>query len=68
MTVDDEIKSMQADITALADAWIDRGLPPAAIAGVLSAQGNIYLLELGCRLKEVIESLTEMWTVRGGEM
>ncbi len=63
---DEELKSMQAEVVALASAWVDRGLPPEAIAGVLGAQGMAYMLEVGTRLDTLLNAVKDLWKDRQG--
>ena len=63
---DGEIIAMQDDVTALAKAWLDRGLPQEAIAGVLTSEGSILMLEMGTPLGILIKTMQELWATRGG--
>lgn len=61
-----DIQDMQREIAALVDAWADRGLPPEAIAGVLGAQGHLYMLKIGTPLGAMLETVKDLWDRRGG--
>jgi len=61
------VDQMQADITALLQSWVDRGIPPDEGAQVMAATAHLMLCMHGYGLASLICSIARQWDLHGGK-